>query len=194
MTTAPFQAMSRRMFVMTGGSSVLGLAAACGGSPAPGPEAGTTQPAATPVREMPEVDRLNVEIVMGMSAAWQTGDVNEIARFMHDEIAFRGAAEQMTPPVVGKAAFTEAISQFLSTTSVEMVVRDAFALNPCVITAHQQLFRIAEREEVHEDLYIGSFFLRDGKIREWNDYAIIPYSQPVAEDTAERGEFFHIPS
>ena len=193
MTTSPFQAMSRRMFVMAGGSSVLSLAA-CGADPVPMPETSTMPPVVTPPQNLPEVDRLNVEVVLGMSTAWQTGDVNEIARFLHEEIAFRGAAEQMTPAVVGKAAFIESVAQFLSTTSVEMVVRDTFALNPCVMTAHQQLFRGAALEGEHEDLYIGCFFLQDGQIREWNDYAIIPFSQPVAEDTAERARFFHVPA
>ena len=71
-----------------------------------------------------------------MSAAWKTGDANEIASFMHDEIAFRGAAERMTPALVGKAAFIESMEQFLGATTIEMVVLDTFALDPCVMTVH----------------------------------------------------------
>ena len=192
MTTEQVREMTRRMFLMAGGSSAIGLAA-CGAGLEPAPAADTTEEPTTPEREMPEIDRLNVEVVKGMSAAWKTGDVNEIASFMHDEIAFRGAAEQMTPALVGKAAFVESLAQFLSATTIEMVVLDAFALDPCVMTVHHQLFENAERGR-HDDLYIGCFFLQDGKIREWNDYAIIPYAQPIAAGTAERGRFFHIPS
>ena len=192
MTAEQVHEMTRRMFLMAGGSSAIGLAA-CGAGLEPAPVADTTQEPMTPEREMPEIDSLNVEVIKGMSAAWKTGDANEIASFMHDEIAFRGAAERMTPASVGKAAFIESISQFLAATTVEMVVRDTFALDPCVMTVHHQLFENAERGR-HEDLYIGCFFLQDGKIREWNDYAIIPYAQPIADGTADRGRFFHIPS
>ena len=111
MTAEQVHEMTRRMFLMAGGSSAIGLAA-CGAGLEPAPVADTTQEPMTPEREMPEIDSLNVEVIKGMSAAWKTGDANEIASFMHDEIAFRGAAERMTPASVGKAAFIESISQF----------------------------------------------------------------------------------
>jgi hypothetical protein len=72
-----------------------------------------------------------------------------------------------------------------------MRVLDVFALNPVVVTCHHQLFENKERG-LHEDLYIGCFYLEDGKIREWNDYAIIPYGQPRKKDTAGRGKFVHV--
>ena len=33
---------------------------------------------------------------------------------------------------------------------------------------------------------------QDGKIREWNDYAIVPYAQPRQKDTASKGTFIHV--
>lgn len=192
MTTEQINEMSRRMFLMAGGSAAAGFAA-CGGGSGPEPVGDTDQAAMPPEREMPEIDRRNVEVIKDMSSAWSTGNASEVASFMHDEIAFRGSAENMAPATVGKAAFLESITQFLGATSIQMVVLDTFALDPCVMTVHHQFFE-SDGQPRREDLYIGCFLLQDGKIREWNDYAIIPFSQPVAAGTADGGRFFHIPS
>jgi ketosteroid isomerase-like protein len=138
---------------------------------------------------MTEKDRKNIEVVKAMSAAWATGDVAKIAAYMHPEISFRGSAENMkAPAVVGMDNFAKAVGGFLKMTKIEMRILDAFALDPVVITCHHQLFDNKERG-LHEDLYIACFFMQDGKIREWNDYGIIPYAQPRAKDTAAKGKF-----
>ncbi len=166
--------MTRRLFMTAGGAAALGTLGA-----------GTAE-AAPPS----EKDRRNIEVVKAMSAAWATGDVSKIAVHMHEKISFRGSAENMdAPAVVGIENFTKAIAGFLKMTKIEMRILDAFALDPVVITCHHQLFENTERG-LHEDLYIACFFLQDGKIREWNDYGIIPYAQPRAKETAGRGTFF----
>lgn len=172
--TEDMRQVTRRLFMAMSGMATAG--AVGGGGIA---EAQTMTPK----------DRANIEVVKGMSAAWATGDVTKIAAFMHPKIAFRGSAENMeSPAVVGMDNFTKAIAGFLKMTKVEMKILDAFALDPVVVTCHQQLFENKERG-LHEDLYIGCFFMQDGKIREWNDYGIIPYAQPRAKDTASRGKF-----
>jgi hypothetical protein len=93
--------------------------------------------------------------------------------------------------MVGTAAFIKSMKQFLGVTKIDMHVLDAFALHPVVVTVHHQLFENKERG-LHEDLYIGIFFMENGKIREWNDYGIIPYASPRAKGTAERGRFVHL--
>jgi hypothetical protein len=168
------QQFTRRMFV-----SMSGLAAA-------GAVSGASKASAA---VMTEVDRRNIEVVKGMSAAWATGDVSKVAAFMHPEIAFRGSAENMdTPPSVGIENFIKSIAGFLDGTKIDMRILDAFALNPVVVTCHHQLFENKERG-LHEDLYIGCFYMEDGQIREWNDYGIIPYAQPRAKETATQGAF-----
>jgi hypothetical protein len=135
-----------------------------------------------------------VDVVLGMSAAWKTRDAQKIAAFLHDKVWFRGAADNVDlPGTKGKQAFIEQTTKFLATTAIDMVVLDTFALNPVVVTCHHQLFENKERG-LHEDLYIGCFFIQDGLIREWNDYAIIPYAQAREKGTAARGKFFHIPA
>lgn len=172
--TQDAQQVTRRLFM-----AMSGMAAA-------GTVGGASQANAAPTREK---DRKNIEVVKAMSAAWATGDVAKIAAHMHPKISFRGSAENMeSPAVVGIDNFTKAISGFLKMTKVDMRILDAFALDPVVITCHQQLFENKERG-LHEDLYIACFYLQEGKIREWNDYGIIPYAQPRAKDTAKRGKF-----
>lgn len=164
---------TRRMFMTVGGAAALGTL----GGGAPAEAAG-----------MSEIDRKNIEVVKGMSAAWATGDPAKIAAFMHPKISFRGSADNMdAPAMVGADAFVKSMTGFLTATKIEMRVLDVFALNPVVVTTHHQLFE--SKDGLREDLYIGVFYLQDGKIREWNDYAIIPFSQPRAKDTASRGRF-----
>ncbi len=168
------QQFTRRMFMSMSGLAAAGVA---GGG------------ALAEAQTMTGKDRANIDAVKGMSAAWATGDVAKIAAFMHPKIAFRGSAEKMeTPPTVGLENFTKSIGGFLKMTKIEMRILDAFALDPVVITCHHQLFENKERG-LHEDLYIGCFFMEDGKIKEWNDYGIIPYAQPRAKDTARKGKF-----
>ncbi len=172
------QQFTRRMFM-----SMSGLAAA-------GTIGGATMAEAA---AMSELDRKNVEVVKGMSAAWKTGDAQKIASFMDDKIAFRGSAERMeAPATVGKENFIKSITGFLQGFTLDMVVRDTFALAPVVVTCHHQLFVSKKDKSEVEDLYIGCFFVENGKIREWNDYAIIPFSQPRKKDTASRATFSHV--
>jgi limonene-1,2-epoxide hydrolase len=169
---------SRRMFMALGGAAAIG--------------SGVLGATAVEAATMTETDRKNVEVVKAMSAAWKTGDAALIASYMADTIAFRGAAENMgTPPTVGKENFITSIAGFLGQYDLEMVVHDTFALAPVVVTCHQQLFVSKTDKSQVEDLYIGCFFVENGKIREWNDYAIIPFSQPRKPDTADKAKFFH---
>ncbi|MDO8795119.1 MAG: nuclear transport factor 2 family protein [Vicinamibacterales bacterium] len=177
MNQEALQQFTRRMFMSMSG---LAAAGAVGGS------------ALAEAQTMTDKDRKNIEVVKGMSAAWATGDAAKIAAFMHPKIAFRGSAEKMdSPPMVGVETFLKSMTGFLKATRIEMRILDAFALDPVVVTCHHQLFENKERG-LHEDLYIGCFFMEDGKIREWNDYGIIPYAQPRAKDTAKKGKFIKI--
>ena len=175
--------VTRRLFMTLAGAATVGA-----GMPGFGGEA-----LAQSLPKMPEQDRKNVETILAMSAAWKTGDINKVASYMTDDVWFRGAAEQVAMPgTKTKQAFIAQSGKFLAATKIDMVVTDAFALHPMVITCHHQLFENKERG-LHEDLYIGCFFMKDGLIREWNDYGIIPYSQPRQEGTGTtRARFVHL--
>ena len=179
--TDELQQVTRRLFMMLGGAATLGVGGAGLGALAEGAPS-----------KMSEIDRKNIDAVLGMSAAFKTRDASRLAPFFHDQIAFRGGADNMaSPPSVGKDKVVASLDTFMKATSIDMRVLDAFALNPVVVTVHQQLFENNERG-LYEDLYIGCFFMEDGKIREWNDYAIIRYGQPRQKDTAGKGRFIHV--
>lgn len=136
-----------------------------------------------------DVERRNIEVVTAMCQSWKTGQVETIATFMTDDLKFRGSADRMeAPPTQTKQAFIDTIRRFLTTASIEMVIHDTFARGSVVVNIHQQLFDV-KGQGLREDWYIGVFHLVDGKIREWNDYAIIPFSAPREPRGANFGRF-----
>lgn len=175
---------SRRMFLMLSGAVAAGAGAL-------GP-AGLGQ-ATLEAAAMTETDRRNIEVVKGMSDAFKTADTAKIVAFMDDKVALRLNATKMeSPAMVGKDHFIKTMTSFFAAYDQEMIVRDMFALAPLVVTCHHQLFTSKKDRVQTEDLYIGCFFVENGKIREWNDYAIIPFSAPRQKTTAGRAKFFHV--
>jgi limonene-1,2-epoxide hydrolase len=166
--------VTRRGFLATGG-----LAAIMGG------------PALANAQSDLGVESLNIERVTAMCASWKTGDVQKIAAFVTDDFKFRGAAEHMeAPPTKDRQAFIDSIGGFLKSASVEMVIHDTFARGSVVVNIHQQLFDV-KGQGLREDWYIGVFHLVDGKVREWNDYAIVPFSSPRQPRPSAFGRFVH---
>jgi limonene-1,2-epoxide hydrolase len=135
------------------------------------------------------VEQRNIAVVNAMCQSWKSSQVEAIAAFMTDDLKFRGSADRMeAPPTQTKQAFIDTIRRFLTTASIEMVIHDTFARGSVVVNIHQQLFDV-KGEGLREDWYIGVFHLVDGKIREWNDYAIIPFSAPREPRGANFGRF-----
>jgi limonene-1,2-epoxide hydrolase len=125
-----------------------------------------------------DVEQANIKVVTAMCQTWKTGDAEKIAGFVTEDFKFRGAAEHMqAPPTADRQAFIESTRRFLTTAKVEMVIHDTFARGSIVVNIHQQLFDLKD-QGLREDWYIGVFHLVDGKVREWNDYAIVPFSSP----------------
>jgi limonene-1,2-epoxide hydrolase len=136
-----------------------------------------------------EGERRNIAVVNAMCASWKSGNADTIAGFMTEDLKFRGSADRMeSPPTQGRQAFIEAIRRFLSTATIEMVIHDTFARGSVVVNIHQQLFDL-KGQGLREDWYIGVFHLVDGKVREWNDYAIVPFSSPREPRPAGFGRF-----
>jgi limonene-1,2-epoxide hydrolase len=125
-----------------------------------------------------DLEHANIKVVTAMCESWKSGDAEKIASFVTDDFKFRGSADRMqAPPTADRQAFMESIRRFLATAKVEMVIHDTFARGSIVVNIHQQLFDVKDLG-LREDWYIGVFHLVDGKIREWNDYAIVPFSSP----------------
>jgi hypothetical protein len=142
--------------------------------------------------QMSAVDQRNIDCVKGMSAAWKTGDAAKIAGYLSDTCTFRGQANDPSrPALVGASKFAEVFGQALKNQSIDMQIRDMFALDPLVVTCHYQLFE-SKTQGPREDLFIGVFFMKDGKIQEWNDYAIIPPRARAALLPPDIGKFYHV--
>lgn len=138
-----------------------------------------------------DLERKNIEVVNAMCATWKQGDPLALAAFVTEDFKFRGSAERLeAPPTANRQAFVDAIKGFFSTATVEMVIHDTFARGSVVVNIHQQLFQV-KNQGAREDWYIGVFHLVDGKIREWNDYAIIPFSAPREPRPTGFGTFVH---
>jgi hypothetical protein len=168
--------ITRRVFMMLAGAlaSVGGIASFAEAAP-------TT-----------EADRKNIEAVKGMSAAWKSGDADRIASFLTETCIFRGQANNPErPAIVGAKKFAEQFGQALKSQTIDMQIRDMFALDPLVVTSHYQLFD-SKAQGPREDLFIGVFFMKDGKIQEWNDYGIILPRARAAKLPASIGKFHHV--
>ena len=168
---------TRRQFLAAGGAlaSLAGFAQAADAQGAVG-----------------ELERKNIQVVNAMCATWKKGSAEALGEFVTEDFKFRGSADRMeSPPSANRQAFITSITGFLKTASVEMVVHDTFARGSVVVNIHQQLFEVKDQGP-REDWYIGVFHLVDGKVREWNDYAIVPFSSPREKRPAGFGKFTHL--
>ena len=114
-------------------------------------------------------EEANIKLVDEFCAAWETMDVDKIASYWDDKIAFR-MIEGMQR-VEGKAALIEGTKQFLATRSKARfeVLRSA-AMGNTVINERIDHFT---RENGADAFHITGFFLvKNGKIVEWQDYTM----------------------
>jgi limonene-1,2-epoxide hydrolase len=138
-----------------------------------------------------DLEHANIRVVTAMCESWKSGDADKIASFVTEDFKFRGAADRMqAPPTADRQAFIDSTRRFLTTAKVEMVIHDTFARGSIVVNIHQQLFDVKETG-LREDWYIGVYHLVEGKIREWNDYAIVPFSSPRVPRSTGFGTFVH---
>jgi uncharacterized protein (TIGR02246 family) len=175
--------LNRRAFLATGGLAAFGAALGV----------------ATPSEAIVIGDgdeKKNVEVVNAMLEAWSTGDPDKVASFFTDDAAFRGAAhilDKDRPASKGRDGIRAAAAAFLKTAKVKMVVYDTFARGSFVVNSHHQLFEMNDPAQgQREDWYFGSYFLKNGKIQEWNDYAFIPFNQPREVHSPQFGKFLRI--
>jgi hypothetical protein len=112
-------------------------------------------------------DRANVATVMAMAETWKSVDVAKRNTLFTPDAIFRGAAERIESAGQKGPFRPGPVTQF---PVIEMHTIDAFALDPLVITSHHQLF--PANVPPHDDWYVGVFYMRNGLIREWLDWAV----------------------
>ena len=112
-------------------------------------------------------DRANVAAVKAMADTWKSVDVAKRNTLFTPDAIFRGAAERIESPGQKGPFRPGPVTQF---PVIEMHTADIFALDPLVITSHHQLF--PANVPPMDDWYLGVFYMQNGLIREWLDWAV----------------------
>ena len=112
-------------------------------------------------------DRVNIAAVKAMAETWKSVDVAKRNSLFTPDAIFRGAAERIESPGQKGPFRPGPVAQF---PVIEMHNADMFALDPLVITSHHQLF--PANVPPQDDWYLGVFYMQNGLIREWLDWAV----------------------
>lgn len=146
--------MERREFLTT-----TAAAAAVLGS------AGSTEAA-----QMTAEEQANTEIVARFCAAWATRDPKQILPFFADTGLYR--MSETTPPVTGPAGIMERLGSWIASSDkgIQFEILETWAKGPMVFNHRIDRFLSSTRPLTWEG--VGVFFIKDGKIQEWNDYTI----------------------
>jgi limonene-1,2-epoxide hydrolase len=144
---------SRRTFVTV---TVLGAAATLAPQP-------LLEAAATPA------EQANIKVVTDFCAAWAGHDVNKLMSFFADNCAYR--VSETRDPIKGREAVTATIKGFLDRV-VRFEVLDTYAKGPMVFNERIDHFTPGGQMPLKSWHGVGVFFLKDGKIVEWQDYTI----------------------
>jgi limonene-1,2-epoxide hydrolase len=111
-------------------------------------------------------EKANVQIVNAFCAAWPSHDIVKIMSFFADACAYRAAAG--LEPAKGRDAVKAFIATFINRIE-KFDVLDTFAKGPMVVNERIDSMNSGPQRSWHG---VGVFFLKDGKIVEWSDYAI----------------------
>jgi limonene-1,2-epoxide hydrolase len=120
--------------------------------------------------QMTAEEKANTELVAGFCAAWSTRDSKRILSFFADDGVYR--MTETTPPVTGHAGVLERLGSWIESSDkgIEFKILDTYAKGPMVVNHRIDRFMSSTRPLTWEG--VGVFFVKDGKIREWNDYTI----------------------
>ena len=143
---------TRRRFLTVAGA---GLAATFG------PVAGEAAAQST------TAEKANMDVVTKFCQAFSGDDVDKIMSFMADPCSYRVTEAQ--DPIKGFAAVKERIANLVKTAE-RFEVLDTFARGPMVFNERVDYFAPGGRLKSWHG--VGVFFVKDGKIVEWQDFTI----------------------
>jgi limonene-1,2-epoxide hydrolase len=114
--------------------------------------------------------RANVQLVTEFCASWSTRDLKQILPRLSDDCVYR--MSETTPAVAGHAGVTERLGSWMpsSDLGIEFKILDTWAAGPMVMNHRIDSFKSTKRPLTWEG--IGIFFVKDGKIKEWQDFTI----------------------
>lgn len=115
-------------------------------------------------------EKSNIAIVNGFCAAWATRDSKKILGFFAADGVYR--MSETTPPVTGPAGIMERLGSWIESSDrgIEFKVLETWARGPMVFNHRIDSFRSSTRPLTWEG--VGVFFVKDGKIKEWQDYTM----------------------
>ncbi len=111
----------------------------------------------------------NLAIVVGFCEAWSSLDLRQVVAFMSEDAVYRMTEE--TPPAIGHQALIDQMQPWVDTSSaIEFRIVDSWARGPLVMNHRIDIFISDTRPLIWEG--VGTFLIRDGKIKEWSDFTI----------------------
>ena len=146
-------ASRRRFFTLAG----VGMAAAFG----PVAVAAAAEPTAS--------EKANMKVVTDFCAAFSVDDVDKIMAFFADTCSYR--VTEARDPIKGREAVTTQIKS-LAPRVDRFEVLDTFARGPMVFNERIDYFKPGGQFPLRQWHGVGVFFLKDGKIVEWQDFTI----------------------
>lgn len=116
-----------------------------------------------------DAEKANVKLVNDFCASWSTRDLKQVFPRFADQGVYR--MSETTPAVTGHAGIIERLGSWMqSSDRITFEVLETFATGPIVINHRIDTFASKTRPLTWEG--VGVFFIKDGKIQEWQDYTI----------------------
>jgi len=119
--------------------------------------------------EWTATEKANVQVVNDFCAAWPSHDLDKIMSFFAENCAYRMTETQ--DPIKSQQAVRDRIKSFLDAVQGFEVI-ETLAKGPIVMNERHDHFKGGPLKMWHG---VGVFFMKDGKIAEWSDYAISMY-------------------
>jgi len=114
-------------------------------------------------------EQANIKVVTDFCAAWAGHDLNKVMAFFANDCAYR--VSETRDPIKGRDAVTATIKGFLDRV-VRFEVLDTYAKGPMVFNERIDHFTPGGQMPLKSWHGVGVFFLKEGKIVEWQDYTI----------------------
>ena len=112
----------------------------------------------------------NIQLVNDFCASWSTRDLKQILPRLSNDCVYR--MSETVPAVTGHAGVTEKLGDWMTSSDlgIEFKVLDTWAAGPLVMNHRIDSFKSTKRPLTWEG--VGVFFVKDGRIKEWQDYTI----------------------
>jgi len=127
--------------------------------------------AARTAKDWTPAEKANVQVVNAFIKALEDKTADAFVTLMAPTGRARMTAHTQQP-AVSPEQFKDAMAKFFAAGGVQIKTLETIAQGPLVMNV--RIDRLTTPNRVQDVHYMGVFFLKDGKIVEWNDYEIAP--------------------